>query len=90
MSIGVYMCMEAYLLVCGLWNAVAVSVSDTDDSNRSSKSYGTANFEILKGNRNSARWVFTFLASHVNSLSTDDDIVTKTYLYFNLDYAIPR
>ena len=48
--------------------------------------YGTANFEILKDNRNSARWVFTFLASHVNSLSTDDDIVTKTYLYFNLDY----
>ena len=52
--------------------------------------YGTANFQILKDNRNSARWVFTFLASHVNSLSTDDDIVTKTYLYFNLDYAIPR
>ena len=52
--------------------------------------YGTANFEILKGNRNSARWVFTFLASHVNSLSTDDDIITKTYLYFNLDYATPR
>jgi len=52
--------------------------------------YGTANFEILKDNRNSARWVFTFLASHVNSLSTDDDIITKTYLYFNLDYATPR
>jgi hypothetical protein len=30
--------MEAYLLACGLWNAVAVSVSDTDDSNKSSKS----------------------------------------------------
>ena len=52
--------------------------------------YGTANFEILKENRNSSRWVFTFLASHVNSLSTDDDIITKTYLYFNLDYTIPR
>ena len=51
--------------------------------------YGTANFEILKENRNSSR-VFTFLASHVNSLSTDDDIITKTYLYFNLDYATPR
>jgi hypothetical protein len=36
--------------------------------------YGTANFEILKENRNSSRWVFTFLASHVNSLSIDDDI----------------